>query len=59
MSLEAAYRRVEGSCECGEDTSCYGCLRNYRNQFAHTQLRRGPVKRYIGSLLRNWKTPGV
>jgi len=23
-SLEAAHRRVQGSCECGEDTSCYG-----------------------------------
>ena len=55
-SLEAAYRRVEGGCECGDDTSCYGCLRSYRNQFAHTQLKRGPVKRYIGSVLGNWKT---
>ena len=55
MSLEAAYRRVEGGCECGEDTSCYGCLRSYRNQFAHTQLRRGPVKRYIAGLLGHWK----
>jgi hypothetical protein len=29
-SLEAAYRRVEGSCECGDDTSCYGCACNHR-----------------------------
>jgi hypothetical protein len=55
-SLEASYRRVEGGCECGEDTSCYGCLRSYRNQFAHTQLKRGPVKRYIDAVLRQWKT---
>jgi Helicase conserved C-terminal domain/Domain of unknown function (DUF1998) len=56
-SLEAEYRRVEGGCECGEDTSCYGCLRSYRNQFAHTQLKRGPVKRYIGGVIRQWKEP--
>jgi uncharacterized protein DUF1998 len=55
-SLEAAYRRVEGGCECGEDTSCYGCLRSYRNQFAHVQLRRGPVKRYIGRVLESWSS---
>jgi hypothetical protein len=55
MSLEAAYRRVEGGCECGEDASCYGCLRSYRNQFAHPQLKRGPVKSYIGDVLRHWK----
>jgi hypothetical protein len=54
MSLEAAFRRVEGGCECGEDTSCYGCLRSFRNQFAHTQLRRGPVKGYIGDVLAHW-----
>ena len=28
-SLEAAYRRVEGACDCGEDASCYGCLRSF------------------------------
>jgi Domain of unknown function (DUF1998) len=55
MSLEAAFRRVEGGCECGEDASCYGCLRSYRNQFAHPQLKRGPVKSYIGEVLRHWK----
>ena len=29
------------TCECGEDTSCYNCLRNYRNQFYHDDLQRG------------------
>ncbi|NLY49578.1 MAG: DUF1998 domain-containing protein, partial [Firmicutes bacterium] len=31
------------SCDCGGeagDTSCYGCLRNYGNQFIHDKLRR-------------------
>jgi hypothetical protein len=50
-SLEPAQRRVRGDCECGEDASCYGCLRSYRNQFAHTYLKRGPVKRYLEHVL--------
>jgi hypothetical protein len=50
-SLEAAYQRVAGGCECGENTSCYGCLRSYRNQYAHTVLRRGPVKQYLEQIL--------
>lgn len=33
-----AKMRVQGDCEC--DSSCYGCLRSYRNQFAHPHLDR-------------------
>ena len=36
--LGAAQGRVRGNCGC--DSSCYGCLRSYRNQFAHAQLDR-------------------
>ena len=36
--LHAATERVQGNCGC--DSSCYGCLRSYRNQFAHAQLDR-------------------
>ena len=36
--LAAATERVRGNCGC--DSSCYGCLRSYRNQFAHAQLDR-------------------
>ena len=36
--LGAATARVQGNCGC--DSSCYGCLRSYRNQFAHAQLDR-------------------
>lgn len=36
--LERARARVEGGCGC--DRSCYGCLRSYRNQFAHPHLDR-------------------
>src|SRR5262249_25253359 len=54
QSIEAAYHRVEGGCQCGADTSCYGCLRNYRNQYAHTALKRGPVMRYFDEILKAW-----
>jgi len=45
--LEAAQKRVSGSCGCEENTSCYGCLRSYRNQFAHQHFQRGPVMKYL------------
>ncbi len=45
--LDAATERVQGKCGC--DTSCYGCLRSYRNQFAHAQLDR---TRALGILSR-------
>ena len=36
--LRNARKRVQGNCGC--DSSCYGCLRSYRNQFAHPYLDR-------------------
>ncbi len=53
-SLIAAHTRVAGACGCDEDTSCYGCLRSYRNQYAHPHLRRGPVARYLTWILDGW-----
>jgi len=53
-SLEGALQRVSGGCKCAEDTSCYGCLRSYRNQFAHQYLRRGPVAKYLEKVLNQW-----
>ncbi|MEO5802576.1 MAG: Zn-binding domain-containing protein [Verrucomicrobiota bacterium] len=53
-SLEAALNRVRGACGCDEETSCYGCLRGYRNQFAHQNLRRGQAKKYLEVLFANW-----
>ena len=52
--LETALGRVNGGCGCGEDDSCYGCLRSYRNQFIHQHLKRGPVMHYLKSLLEKW-----
>ena len=36
--LRRAQERVQGHCGC--DSSCYGCLRSFRNQFAHHRLNR-------------------
>lgn len=37
--LQASVRRLD-SCGCGEETSCYACLRNYCNQSHHEDLSR-------------------
>lgn len=37
--VDAAIERVS-VCECGPETSCYGCLRSYSNQLFHEQLVR-------------------
>ena len=36
--LRNARKRVQGGCGC--DSSCYGCLRSDRNQFANPHLNR-------------------
>ena len=41
-----AYERVS-SCDCGEETSCYGCLRSYRNQRYHEELSRRAALRVL------------
>jgi hypothetical protein len=48
--LRSALDRVQ-DCECTEDTSCYECLRNYRNQWYHEDLVRGPVSNFLKHLL--------
>lgn len=52
--ITAATRRVS-SCECGEETSCYACLRGYRNQKFHDQLTR----RSALAVLRALRTAGL
>ncbi|BBX34829.1 DEAD/DEAH box helicase [Mycolicibacterium mageritense DSM 44476 = CIP 104973] len=39
LVLESTVKRVT-SCDCGEETSCYGCLRSYRNGRFHESLSR-------------------
>lgn len=48
--LRNALERVKGGCGC--DSSCYGCLRSYRNQFAHPHLDRLKALEIIGLTLR-------
>ncbi len=48
--LESAEQRVEGTCGCDEDTSCYGCLRTYANQFDHERLTRAGARAVFGLL---------
>ena len=47
---EAALDRVS-KCECGDDTSCYSCLRSYGNQMWHEQLSRGAASTVLRGIL--------
>lgn len=49
--IRAGLQRVQ-SCTCGEDTSCYGCLRSYRNQFDHDDLTRAAAVDVLNSMVR-------
>lgn len=52
-ALEKAFEIVD-RCECGGDeldTSCYGCLRNYNNQYCHDSLKRKFVLEFIELLI--------
>lgn len=46
--------RLMQQCDCGGesmDTSCYSCLRSYRNQKFHDILQRGYVVRFLNHIL--------
>ncbi len=47
--FSAALDRVSRDC-CGEETSCYQCLRNYNNQQLHATLQRGLAKSFLKKL---------
>lgn len=47
--IDEALRRVS-SCDCGPETSCYGCLRSYANQMWHEQLVRSAAADVLGPL---------
>lgn len=38
------------ACGCGEDTSCYGCLKTYENQAHHDELSRAAALRVLRRL---------
>jgi ATP-dependent helicase YprA (DUF1998 family) len=48
--LMSSLHRLE-NCTCGPETSCYGCLRNYQNQFCHEQLKRGIILKFLSENL--------
>lgn len=48
--LTSALGRVS-ECECGPETSCYGCLRSYGNQREHDELSRGAAQQILHRLL--------
>jgi ATP-dependent helicase YprA (DUF1998 family) len=48
--LRGALSVVE-SCECGIDSSCYGCLRSYTNQALHDVLIRGDAIKVLKQLV--------
>ncbi|WP_344856075.1 DEAD/DEAH box helicase [Planomonospora alba] len=50
--VEAALKRV-AACDCGAETSCYGCLRAYRNQSFHEDLSRGAAQQVLSHLIGN------
>ncbi|MDD2585772.1 MAG: DEAD/DEAH box helicase [Syntrophomonadaceae bacterium] len=52
--LKVSLQRLK-RCECGgneDQASCYGCLRNYRNQFCHDKLDRHVVIDFLEDLLK-------
>jgi hypothetical protein len=48
--MATALKRM-ANCDCGEETSCYGCLRNFRNQSVHDQLTRGAALTFLKRLV--------
>lgn len=50
--LRVALKRVSG-CECGPETSCYGCLRSYHNQRDHDDLSRGAAEEILRGLVED------
>jgi hypothetical protein len=41
---------ISNNCSCGVETSCYGCLRSYSNQFVHESLSRREANSVFTSL---------
>ncbi|WP_026453391.1 DEAD/DEAH box helicase [Saccharomonospora iraqiensis] len=48
--VPAAMARVAG-CECGEETSCYGCLRGFSNDRYHEELSRHAAMELLEDLV--------
>lgn len=55
--VELAIGRVSGSCGCDPESSCYGCLRTYRNQFSHERMKRGPAASFLSAVHAGLREP--
>lgn len=51
LVLKEAQARV-ARCDCGPETSCFGCLRNAFNDRFHDELRREDALRHLEGMLR-------
>ncbi len=51
-TFQTGHRKVADCDECGEETSCYKCLRNFRNQPYHDQLQRGLARDFLKQVLQ-------
>ena len=51
ISLKSALYKVSQNC-CDENTSCYNCLRNYKNQHYHEMMKRIYAKELITNLIK-------
>lgn len=47
----SAAQKLVSNCQCGKETSCYGCLKDYSNQYCHDTLSRGEVEKFLVSYL--------
>ncbi|MBO6042206.1 DUF1998 domain-containing protein [bacterium] len=55
-AFEYAYEKVNQNC-C--DTSCYSCIRNYKNQKYHTNLRRELAKNYLEKIIKTFDNNNI
>lgn len=58
--IEVLWKTLDNlsKCQCGGEeglSSCYGCLRNYNNQYCHPNLKRGPVIQFLTQCLNPLK----
>ncbi|QHS23760.1 DUF1998 domain-containing protein [Virgibacillus sp. MSP4-1] len=54
LTFEKSLELLKG-CSCGKETSCYGCLKNYSNQFTHDFLSRGAAIEILGNVVEQIK----
>ena len=43
--------KIVTDCECGQETSCYSCLRTFSNQRVHDLMSRGSAERFLNGVL--------